>query len=303
MPTLLEVHAHPDDESITSGGLFAWCADRGIETVLVTCTGGELGEIVDPSMDQVAIQPQLAKVREEELRAACAALGIKHLHLLGYRDSGMAGAPENTHPDAFARADLDVVAARLAGLLRKHRPDVVITYNENGGYGHPDHVQAHRITMRALELAPDPTFRGDLGPPSEAKKIYHTAVPFSRLLRFADALQARGVTNEFAQRLQGLAEAVRKQRMAPPSEQARPEELPFGVPDHMITTTIDARAYVERKFQAMAAHRTQLNPAAWGLNAPEDLRRELWGVEYFIRVRSLVDAPLPETDVFAGIVT
>ena len=138
--TLMTVHAHPDDESIGTGGVLARYADEGIRTVLVTCTGGEVGEIGDPTL---ATPDNLAEIREQELRAACAILGVGHLELLGYRDSGMAGTDDNEHPDAFARADLDVAIRRLVALVRRFRPQVLVTYDENGLYGHPDHVHAN----------------------------------------------------------------------------------------------------------------------------------------------------------------
>ncbi len=281
MPTLLEVHAHPDDESITSGGLFAWCAERGISTVLVTCTGGEVGEIVDPSMDVAAVRPQLASLRERELRDACAILGIKHLELLGYRDSGMAGTPENAHPDAFRRAAMKQAVARLVEIVRRRRPEVVITYDDGGGYGHPDHIKAHRITVRAFSAAADPKFRPRAGPPWQIKKLYYTALPRSRLKRLAQEIRARGIKTRWSD--------------------VEPEDLEFGTPDELVTTTVDARRYADLKMKAMAAHKSQIDPEGWMLNIDRDLRREIWGWESFIRARSLVDAPLPETDVFAGI--
>jgi N-acetyl-1-D-myo-inositol-2-amino-2-deoxy-alpha-D-glucopyranoside deacetylase len=296
--TLLEVHAHPDDESITSGGLFAMSADRGIHTVLVTCTGGELGEIVDPALEEV--RPRLAEVRAGELRAAGKILGIRDIEMLGYRDSGMAGAPENAYPGSFASANFEEAAARLTGLLRKYCPDVVATYDQNGGYGHPDHIQAHRITVRAMDLVADPAFRPELGAPWQPKKLYYTALSRSRLMKFADQVETLGITGEFAARIKALAEEIRKRRMMPEGN-AAPTEIPFGVPDEMITATIDARDYIDRKVGAMRAHRTQIKAEAWALTAPPDLLREIWGWESFIRARSFVDAPAKETDVFAGI--
>ncbi len=226
MATLLEVHAHPDDESITSGGLFAMCADRGIHNVLVTCTGGELGEIVDPALDESSLRPQLADVRVRELRAACLILGIQDLEMLGYRDSGMAGAPENANPDCFARADLEAAAARLTGLLRKYRPDVIVTYDQTGGYGHPDHVNAHRITVRAMDMVADPAFRPELGVPWQPKKLYYTAISRSRLMRFAEEIEKRGITGEFAGRLRALREEIRARRMIPEGSAASAEKRP-----------------------------------------------------------------------------
>ncbi len=280
-PTLLEVHAHPDDESITSGGLFAWCAERGILTVLVTCTGGEVGEIVDPTMDKASVQPQLASLREDELRQACGILGIEHLELLGYRDSGMADTPDNEHPHSFARADLEEATARLVRIFRSYRPDVVVTYDENGGYGHPDHIKAHRITVRAFDLAADAKFGPELGGPWQPAKLYYTALPRSRLRRLARELRSRGIKTRW--------------------DDVDPDKIEFGTPDERVTTTVDVRRYAGTKMRAMLAHRTQIDPAGWMLNLSDDLRREIWGWESFTRVRSSVDAPLPETDLLAGL--
>jgi len=280
-PTLLEVHAHPDDESITSGGLFAWCAERGIVTVLVTCTGGEVGEIVDPTIDKAIVQPQLANIREGELRQACGILGIDHLELLGYRDSGMAATPDNEHPDAFTRVDSGEAAARLVRIFRAYRPDVVVTYDENGGYGHPDHIKAHRVTMEAFDLAADAKFAPELGAPWQAAKLYYTAVPRSRLRRLARALRSRGVKTRWGD--------------------VDPDQIAFGTPDERVTTTVDARRYADLKMRAMLAHRSQIDPDGWMLSLEDELRREIWGWESFTRARSTVDAPLPEADVFAGL--
>src|SRR4051794_40495505 len=148
--TLMAVHAHPDDEAISTGGVLALAAAQGIRTVLVTCTGGEVGEIAPDT--QVSAEA-LGEVRERELREACKLLNITHLELLGYRDSGMIGTADNENPASFAQADLTVATARLVELVRKYRPQVLVTYNENGFYGHPDHINAHRITAGAYELA------------------------------------------------------------------------------------------------------------------------------------------------------
>ncbi len=173
--TLMAVHAHPDDESIGTGGVLARYADEGIRTVLVTCTGGEVGEIGDPTL---ATPDNLAEIRERELRAACEILGVAHLELLGYRDSGMVGTADNERPDAFARADLDAAAGRLVALIRRYRPQVLVTYDENGFYGHPDHVNANRITVRAFARAGDPAAYRDQGlEPWQPAKLYYTAVP------------------------------------------------------------------------------------------------------------------------------
>src|SRR5919202_860339 len=173
--TLMTVHAHPDDEAIGTGGILARYAAEGVQTVLVTCTRGEVGEIVDPS---VAQPDNLADVREAELRAACAILQVSAQHYLGYRDSGMIGTPENDDPRSFWRADLDEAVGRLVALIRRYRPQVLVTYDENGFYGHPDHIQAHRVTVAAFEAAGDATRYPEQGlAPWAPQKLCYSTVP------------------------------------------------------------------------------------------------------------------------------
>ena len=187
--TMMTVHAHPDDESIGTGGVLARYADEGVRTVLVTCTGGEVGEIGDPTL---ATPDSLAETRERELRAACEILGVDRLELLGYRDSGMAGMADNNHPDPFARADLDVAIGRLVLLVRRHRPHVLVTYDENGFYGHPDHVNANRVAVGAFARAGDPAAYPDQGlAPWQPAKLYYTAVPLAHGRVRAAARRAR----------------------------------------------------------------------------------------------------------------
>ena len=151
--TLMVVHAHPDDESISTGGVLARYADEGLRTVLVTCTGGEVGEIADPGL---ATPETLVEVRRRELEQACEILRVGKLHLLGYRDSGMMGTLDNAHPASFHQASLDEATARLVALVRREQPQVLVTYDKNGFYGHPDHIKAHQITAAAYEAAGDP---------------------------------------------------------------------------------------------------------------------------------------------------
>jgi mycothiol conjugate amidase Mca len=281
--TIMAVHAHPDDEAIGTGGIIARYADEGVRTVLVTCTGGEVGEIADPSM---ATPENLAEVRERELRAACEILGIADLELLGYRDSGMAGTPDNEHPRAFARADLDEATGRLVGLVRRYRPQVLVTYDENGFYGHPDHIQANRIAVRAFRAAGDPSAYPELGLEAWAPlKLYYTAVARSNLARFAERLAAYGIEPPLrGEPVEGDADA-----------------LPFGTPDELVTTVVDVSPVVERKRRALWAHATQMGQNVFFAQLPPALFDELFGQESFQRVESAVDAPLPETDLFAGL--
>jgi N-acetyl-1-D-myo-inositol-2-amino-2-deoxy-alpha-D-glucopyranoside deacetylase len=215
--SLLLVHAHPDDESILTGGLILRAHDAGHRVVLVTCTGGEEGEI--HNLDE-AIRPRLGEVRERELRAACAVLGVDRLVQLGYRDSGMAGSPANDRPDSFHRAPLDEVAKRIVLLLWAEQPDTVVAYGPEGTYGHPDHLKAHQATFAALD-----GLRREGWEP--ARTLWH-AVPRSAV-----------------ERLDGTAHAAL---------------CHVGVPDAEITDAVDVRDVLSRKREAVAAHVSQNPP-------------------------------------------
>jgi mycothiol conjugate amidase Mca len=289
--TFMAVHAHPDDESIGTGGVLARYADEGIRTVLVTCTGGEVGEIGDPSL---ASPENLAAVRAAELRAACDILGVAHLELLGYRDSGMAGTADNDHPAAFARADLDEAAGRLVELVRRYRPQVLATYDENGFYGHPDHIGANRITVLAFERAGDPAWYPEHGPePWQPAKLYYTAVPRSRMAEFGRRLAEAGIRPPMDE---PDADAVGRD-----AEAASGPPPPMGTPDELVTTYVDVGRWVERKRRALWAHKTQMGPEVFFARMPPALFDELFGVESFQLARSRVPARAPEDDLFAGL--
>jgi LmbE family N-acetylglucosaminyl deacetylase len=265
--TLMAVHAHPDDEVLGTGGVLARYAAEGVRTVLVTCTNGEQGDDGDgakpgePGHDA----DRVARRRLAELEESAGLLGIRHLELLGYRDSGMAGWSANGHPEAFANVPVEAAARRLAELMERYRPQVVVTYDENGGYGHPDHIQAHRITMAAAELSGVPA------------KLYHTAVPRSGVARLAEHLRASGLD--------------------------MPDlELPddFGTPDELITSVVDVSAYTARKRKALQAHASQ-GENIFLLRLPEEVQRLVLGTEAFVRHSCHVQAPDREDDLFAGL--
>lgn len=279
--TLLAVHAHPDDE-IFGGGALARVADEGIRVVLVTATRGEEGEILDPDLDPDEARSRLGSIREEELRQAAALLGIGEIHLLGYRDSGMAGTPANDNPDNFHNTDLDEVTGRLVRIIRETRPQVIVTYDERGNYGHPDHIAAHRAAVAAFEAAPDPGRFPTPGlEPWQPLKLYYTAFPRGDLLRFREIARERG--------------------LGPEEESAEDDLESYTVPDEMVTTRLDVRLWVGRKVAAMRVHRTQIPEDSFFLAMPEDMLELVWGTESFIRARSLVDAPDREDDLFAGL--
>lgn len=279
---LLCVHPHPDDESIACGGLIARSVAGGHEVHVVTCTGGEEGE------NQAGIDlggRDMGDVRRDEMADAIAALGGPAHHWLGYRDSGMAGEPSNDHPDAFHGSDLDEAAGRLAAVVRAVRPDVVVSDDEQGTYGHPDHVKANRVTVRAVELAADPDWDGDGGEPWQVPKRYVHVLPRTRLFRIHQSLLAADLASPFG------------------DEQIdTPDDLEFGTPDDEVTTAIDVRDVLDRKREAMAAHRSQIGEESFFLNVPDDLAEALFGHEEFtLRAGDLGTTELPERDVFEGL--
>ncbi len=267
--TLMIVHAHPDDEVIPTGGLLARCADEGIRTVLVTCTDGSQGFGPDfVNSGEPGHDPSdVAAVRKIELERSCAALGVTHIELLGYRDSGMEGWEANKHPDAFCRADLEDAAQRLATLIEHYRPDVLITYGNNGGSGHPDHVNAHLITLLADDLT------------QIASKLYF-------VIR----------SSEFAERV-----LIEREKITIPNQ--KPESgrsIPRPQFDHLVTTRIDTRSTISRKKEALHAHLSQLNGSHWVYLSDDALER-VFVEETYIRARDKTGASLPESDIFAGL--
>lgn len=281
--TLLCVHPHPDDESIACGGVLARAADAGIRTVVVTCTAGEEGENL-AGIDLGA--EDLVAHRRRELAAALAELGVHQHHQLGYRDSGMLGSSGNQHPDSFHAVDLEAAALRLAAILRAEGPQVVVSDDEQGTYGHPDHVKAHQVTVRAVALAADvdAPLRG--APWQVAKRYSHTLAK-GRLLAAHRALLAAGLASPFGD--------------APAGGE---DDLPLGTPDALVTTEVHVGSWLERKRAAMAAHRSQIGSDSFFLNIPEELAASLFGTEQFILESGVLGGEeRPEPDLFAGLVT
>jgi N-acetyl-1-D-myo-inositol-2-amino-2-deoxy-alpha-D-glucopyranoside deacetylase len=278
---LLLVHAHPDDEVTGTGATMAHYAGDGAHVMLVTCTLGEEGEIHVPELAQLeaAQADQLGGYRIVELDRACAALGVTDHRFLGgagrYRDSGMMGLPTNDHPRSFWRADIDEAAGHLVTIMQEVRPQVMITYDDNGFYGHPDHIQAHRVAMRAAELA------GDAAP----AKIYFTAIPLSVL--------------------EGGMEAFRGLDDNPFAEVEKVGDLPFGTPDDEIAARVDGTDRYEQKVAAMRAHATQIPDNSWLYGIAGDFGGEFMGIEYFTLAkgrRGQVSGPHGwEGDLFSGL--
>jgi mycothiol S-conjugate amidase len=280
---IMVVHAHPDDEVFGGGATLARYADEGIHAILVTSTNGECGEVLDPDLDPEKDKERLGEIRVAELRRAADALGVETLELLGYRDSGMWEWPSNGHPESFNQADLNEAVGRMVRLIRQHRPDVVVTYNEDGGYAHPDHLMTHLVTTAAFQAAADPTRYPDAGEPWAASKLYALAWSRGDMHRLWWALKERGI------KWPGRGEA----------DEDRPPD--WGAPDEMLTARIDVSGYRDRIKQARAAHRSQLKPDGFWNSLPEDIASQRFRYENFIRLRSRVKAPEREDDLFAGV--
>jgi mycothiol conjugate amidase Mca len=281
-PTIMAVHAHPDDECFGGGGTMMHYADQGFTTVLVTCTNGEEGEIVDPTMDKEQVQPRLARVRLEELRQAVAILRITHLELLGYRDSGMIDTSANEDPRSFNKANFEEATERLVTLIRRYQPDVLFTYDEKGGYGHPDHIMAHKITVAAFDAAGDAHRFPQAGTPWTPKKLYYSIF----MLR---------------SQVQALWHAMRERNLPTWGDPDATEPPEWGALDEEVAALLDVRDFMSRKIEALLVHRTQIKPDEGFMTLPGDLLQQCFGIETYIRAQSRVAAPDREDDLFAGL--
>ncbi len=295
---LLLVHAHPDDETINQGATMAKYVEEGKHVTLVTCTAGEMGEVLVPELEHLAAERDdtLGEHRRGELDAAMAELGVTDHRFLGgfgtYRDSGMkwhedghAIAADEIHGNAFWHADLNEAAGHLVAVIREVRPQVLVTYDEFGGYGHPDHIQAHRVAMYASLLAAVPSYRHDLGEPWEIAKIYWGTMAESRLREALRTIRAGGDTETFG-------------GMDPEGP------LPFATPDRDITAEVDGRPWAAQKVAALKAHATQITPDGPFFVLAKVLGDDALGLEHFRLVKGTPGASGPggwETDLFAGI--
>jgi N-acetyl-1-D-myo-inositol-2-amino-2-deoxy-alpha-D-glucopyranoside deacetylase len=270
MSTLFLVHAHPDDEAISTGGVMRRAHDEGRRVVLVTCTRGEEGEI--HQMDEAATRPRLAEVRTEELRRAGEVLGVDRQEFLGYRDSGMAGTESNQNPASFHQVSIHDAANRLTALLREERPEVVVTYGADGIYGHPDHVKAHEVTVAALDLLESEGW--------QPAKAYFTVLSRSRLQQLRKQAEEMG-TDTFSEN--GMARRL------------------YGTPDEEITTAVDVRPWIGVKRAAFAAHTSQNDPKGPLASMADSIYETALGTEFFVLARGALAGGEPETDLFAGI--
>lgn len=275
---LLGVFPHPDDEGTMSGALLAY-GQANVETGLICLTRGEVGEISDPAL---ATPETLGVVREGEMRAAAKVLGVNNLWFLGYRDSGMIGTPENQDPRSLVQADPTDVIGKLVAVIREFRPQVVVTFDETGGYGHPDHIAAHKHTTSAFYAAADAAQYPERGPVHAVSKLYYSSFPRSALRKMGEWMSSQQVEVE---------SWVTK---------LNPEQM--GLPDELIDVRLNVRAHMETKGNSWSMHRTQINPNSSFARIPAEVQREWRSYEYYHLAATRVGADVAdENDLFARV--
>ncbi|WP_246633439.1 mycothiol conjugate amidase Mca [Pseudonocardia nigra] len=281
---LMTVHAHPDDESSKGAATTARYVSEGHEVMVVTCTGGEAGSILNPAMERPEVLANMTAVRREEMARAAEILGVQH-RWLGFVDSGLPeGDPLPPLPEGcFALQDREVATRPLVALMREFRPHVVVTYDENGGYPHPDHIRCHEISMAAFEAAGDPDRFPGTGDPWQPLKLYYShGFSKARMVAFHEALLARGLESPYVEWLEKW-----------PADRADPADR--------VTTRVECGEWFDVRDKALLAHATQIDPSSRWFFVPLEIQREVWPTEDYELVRSFVDAPTPEDDLFAGI--
>lgn len=280
--TFLAVHAHPDDEASSTGGLYRLLSDQGVRTVLVTCTNGECGDALDGAKPDADHHDgdEVAKIRAAELDGAVKILGIDRLDRLGYRDSGMKGWPQNDDPESFWATPVPDAAKRLAAIMLEERPQVVMTYNAYGFYGHPDHIQAHRVTMAALELLDyEPT-------------LYFNAIPDSVMAIMSERWEREDREKREADAVKGIVRA-------PEPEESDEDRVAMGTPDELVDVAVDVSSVNDAKFDALAAHHSQIAESFW-MKMGRDQFKEAMRTEWFVRVTNPNGVSEPATDIFVG---
>ena len=280
---LLAVHAHPDDESSKGAATMAKYVAEGVRVMVATCTGGERGSVLNPALDRPDVWEHLPEIRREEMDRAREILGVRQVWL-GFVDSGLPeGDPVPPLPEGcFALVELEQAVAPLVKVIRKFRPHVLTTYDENGGYPHPDHIMCHKISVAAFDAAADERAYPELGPPWQTLKLYYSfTFHRARMAALDQAMTERGLESPYAERLRDWPDD---------REQAS-----------RITTRVPCAEHFDVRDRALLAHATQVDPEGPWFSVPLDLHKSVWPTEDWQRVRSLVDAPLPEDDLFAGI--
>jgi mycothiol S-conjugate amidase len=282
---LMTVHAHPDDESSKGAATTARYVAEGHDVMVVTCTGGEAGSILNPAMDRPEVVENLTDVRREEMAKAAEILGVEH-RWLGFVDSGLPECdPLPALPEGvFATVPIEESTRELVKVMREFRPHVVITYDENGGYPHPDHIRCHEISVAAFDAAGDPDLYQGQGEPWQPLKLYYShGFSRKRMQLFHESLLADGKESPYTDWLERW------------DSQNRPD------PDDRVTTRVPCGEYFEQRDDALRAHATQIDPTSRWFAVSCDVQRELWPTEDYELVRSLVDTTLPEDDLFAGV--
>ena len=277
---LLTIHAHPDDEASKGAGTVAKYHAQGVRTVLVTCTGGEAGDILNPAMDNPEVRDRLHEVRMEELARAVDVIGYDHLELLGYRDSGMPDTPENADPANFANAPMEEAVGRVVEIIRRYRPQVIITYaDDQQGYPHPDHLRVHDVTLPAFDAAGDPSAYPEAGEPWQPQKLYYTVWSRARMVAQHEKFLELGLESPYDEKWF-----------------SRPSQ------DHRITTRIDITDFSDVRRNALLAHATQIDPdSPFWFGLPAEVARTVHPFDEYVLARSLVESEPPEDDVFAGV--
>jgi mycothiol S-conjugate amidase len=277
---LMTVHAHPDDEASKGPATVAKYHASGVHTVLVTCTGGEEGDILNPAMDTPEVRDNLPAIRAKELEAAAAIIGYDEVVLLGYRDSGMPDSEANTRPGAFAATPLDEAVGRLVAEVRRVRPQVIIAYgDDHSGYPHPDHIRAHEIALGAFERSGDPTAFPGSGDPFQPLKLYYTVWSRKRMVLTHEKFLELGLESPF-------------------------DEKWLERPDHeeQITTSIDLSGFEDVRREALIAHASQVDPTSkWWFGLPPEVARTIHPFDDYVLARSHVETVFPESDLFSGV--
>jgi mycothiol S-conjugate amidase len=281
---LLSVHAHPDDEASKGAGSVARYHAEGVRCVLVCCTGGEEGDILNPAMERPEVRERLPEIRREELARSAEIIGYDRVVMLGYRDSGMPGTPANENPESFARSDTDEAIGRLVEVIRQERPQVVITYpDEQELYPHPDHLKVHDISIAAFDAAADPGRFPNAGDPWQPLKLYYSVWSRARVVAQHEAFLEAGIESPFTERW-----------------------FEADWTDDRITTRVPIREFFEVRVQALLAHATQIDPQSkYWFGLPHEVLAEIHPFDDYQLARSLVDAPTTgdslEDDLFSGV--
>ena len=292
---LMAVHAHPDDESSKGAATMARYVGEGVQVLVTTLTGGERGDILNPAMDRPEIKADLARIRREEMARATGILGVDQ-RFLGFVDSGLPeGDPKPPLPEGcFALTPLAEATEPLVRAVREFRPHVMLTYDENGGYPHPDHVMTHRVSVAAFEAAADPDAYPDSGEPWQPLKLYYfVSFHAAKFVALHEEMLSRGLESPYTKIFEEWAERAK--------ERGREGGRGGGWDEPGITTQVPCGDFFEVRDEALKAHATQVDPDGFWFRCPLDVQRAAWPTEDYHLARSVVDSDLPEDDLFAGI--